>query len=156
MMRTPLQQRGATLLIALIMLVMLTLFAISAMNLSNVNLKIAGNFQSQATIESMAQVAIEQIITNPGNFSLTPVGQDICSDGSVKATGTCSGTPVGTVSAPVCNYSVIATGYTKKIGELAPQDNNWEIVASVTDPITKAKAVIHQGIRMRMLAGNCP
>lgn len=155
-MRTPLRQRGATLLIALIMLVMLTLFAISAMNLSNVNLKIAGNFQSQGAIEAMAQVAIEQILTNPENFSLTPAAQDICSDGSVKTTGTCSGTPVGNVTAPVCNFSVTATNYTKRIGELAPQDNDWEVVATVTDPVTSAKAVIHQGVRIRMLAGNCP
>ena len=41
------RQRGATLLVTLIMLVVLTLFAVTAFNLSSVNLKIVGNFQAQ-------------------------------------------------------------------------------------------------------------
>ena len=55
-----------------------------------------------------------------------------------------------------CNYSTVATGYTKKLGELTPEDTNWEVRASYTDPLTKAAAALVQGVAVRMLAGNCP
>ena len=34
-------------------------------------------------------------------------------------------------------------------------ENTWEVVASVTDSLTGAKAVYHQGVMIRMLA-TCP
>lgn len=139
-------QRGATLLISLIMLVVLTLFAVAGFNLSSVNLKIAGNYQAQKSMEAVAQQAIEQIISSAAAFD---------NPGAVAATLTVSGYTVN-VGTPVCNYAVEATGYTKKIGELIPEDTDWQIRADVTDPLSKAKAVIVQGIRIRMLAGKCP
>lgn len=138
-------QRGATLLVSLIMLVVLTLFAVAGFNLSSVNLKIAGNFQEQKFLEAVAQQAIEQVISTPTAFNLTPAVQTI----------TVSGYNVS-VSAPRCNYWVTAKGYTKKIGELTPEDTDWEVRASVTDAVTGAQAAIVQGVRMRALAGNCP
>ena len=41
------RQRGATLVIALIMLVLLTLFAVSSLNTANTNLRIVGNMQAK-------------------------------------------------------------------------------------------------------------
>lgn len=152
MMRGSIQrQRGATLLISLIMLVVLTLFAVAGFNLSSVNLKIAGNFQIQKYIEAIAQQAIEQVISTPTAFSLTPTGVCIPS-GTLPP---CAAGEV-TVSAPKCNYSAPAPGYSLKEGTLVPDDNDWEITATVTDTLSSAKATVTQGIRMRMLAGNCP
>lgn len=140
------RQRGATLLISLIMLVVLTLFAVAGFNLSSVNLKIAGNFQEQKTMEAAAQQAIEQFISTATAFSLTP---------PAPQTIAVSGYNVG-VSSPRCNYSATAKGYTKKIGELTPEDTDWEIRAAVSDPVTGAQAAIVQGVRVRLLQGNCP
>jgi hypothetical protein len=39
---------------------------------------------------------------------------------------------------------------------MATYDNVWEVVATVTDSLTGAKAVYHQGVKIRMLSGNCP
>lgn len=147
------RQRGATLLISLIMLVILTLFAVSGFNLSSVNLKITGNFQQQKTLEAAAQQAIEQVISTPTAFSLTPTAQTICVNGSG---GACTGGYNVTISAPTCNYTATAKGYTKKVGELTPEDTDWEFRASVSDPLTGAQAAIVQGVRIRVLAGNCP
>ena len=138
------RQRGATLIITLIMLVILTLFAVSGFNLSSVNLKIVGNFQQQKTMEAVAQQAIEQVISTASPFNLTPAASTV----------TVSGYSVA-VSKPVCNYDVTAQGYTKKIGELTPEDTDWEIQATVSDPLG-AQATIVQGVRVRLLAGNCP
>ncbi len=73
MMRNSIRrQRGATLLISLIMLVILTLFALAGFNLSSVNLKIAGNFQNQKFMEAVALQAIERVISTPTAFFPTP------------------------------------------------------------------------------------
>ena len=139
-------QRGATLLISLIMLVVLTLFAVAGFNLSSVNLKIAGNYQAQKSMEAVALEAIEQIISSAAPFN---------APAAVLPTLTVSGYTVN-VGTPKCNYAVEAKGYTKKAGEIVPEDTDWQIRADVTDPLSGAKAVIVQGIRIRMLAGKCP
>lgn len=144
------RQRGATLLVSLIMLVVLTLFAVAGFNLSSVNLKIAGNFQQQKAMEAAAQEAIEQVLSSSASFG--GAKQDISVfPYTVTVTG-----PAGGTTGPKCNYAVTAKGYTKKLGELTPEDTDWELRASVTDAISGARAVIVQGVRMRLLSGNCP
>jgi hypothetical protein len=145
MMKTHRHQRGATLLISLIMLVVLTMFALAGFNLSSVNLKIAGNFQIQRGMEAVAQQAIEQVLSTPTAFSLTPAAQTITVGGYNVA-----------VSAPACNYYRTATGYGKDIETLAPEDTDWEVRAAVTDTLTGAQATITQGVLIRLPKGNCP
>ncbi len=139
------RQRGATLIVALIMLVLLTLFAVSGFNLASVNLKIVGNFEQQKTMEAVAQQAIEQVISNPANFNLTPT----------PTTVVVGGYPVA-VSAPKCNYSSPAKGYSIKLGELTPEDTEWEIRAQVSHPLGAQVAIV-QGVSIRLSGpGNCP
>ena len=57
---------------------------------------------------------------------------------------------------PTCIDSQTATGYSAVAGNIIPQDNTWEIIATVSDPVTGATSVVHQGVEIRMLAGNCP
>lgn len=146
------RQRGAVLLVSLIMLVVLTLFALAGFNLSSVNLKITGNFQGQKAMEAVAQQAIEQVISSVSAFNLTPAASTVCVNGGFG----CLGGYNVAVSAPKCNYAAVAKGYTKKVGELTPDDTDWEIRAEITDPLTGAKAAIVQGVSIRMLAGSCP
>lgn len=68
-------QKGATLLVALIMLVLLTLFAISALNTSTTNLKVVGNMQARTEALNTAQQAVEQVLSMRDvntNFIKTP------------------------------------------------------------------------------------
>ena len=60
------------------------------------------------------------------------------------------------VSAPDCIDSRVATGYSAVVQNIIPEDNTWELVATVTDDVTGASSTIHQGVEIRMLAGNCP
>lgn len=147
------RQRGATLLVSLIMLVVLTLFAVSGFNLSSVNLKIAGNFQEQKRIEAAAQQAIETVISTPTAFSLAPTAQNVCVNGAGAG---CAGGVNVAVSAPQCNYAVTTKGYTKQLGSLTPEDTHWEVRAVATDATSGANAAIVHGLRIRLLAGNCP
>jgi len=151
-------QRGATLLVTLIMLVVLTLFAVTGFNLSSVNLKIVGNFQQQKDAEATVQDALERVLSSISLFSAPAA---VCLPSGAAPSGTPPNLVCGIatdvlIAKPKCNYSNVATGYTKKLGELTPEDTNWEVRASYTDPLTKAAAAVVQGVAVRMLAGNCP
>ncbi|MDQ3197317.1 MAG: hypothetical protein M3Q32_13390, partial [Pseudomonadota bacterium] len=74
-MMTHYRQQGSTLLVSLIMLIILTLFVVTAINVSNVNLKIVGNVQSKKTLEANAQQAIEQVLSSSAAFNLAPTAQ---------------------------------------------------------------------------------
>ena len=146
------RQSGATLLVTLVMLVILTLFAVTAFNLSGVNLKIVRNYQDQKSIEGVVQQAIEQIMSTVTIFT-APAATDVCVNGTG---GGCTGGYLVHIDKPTCNYLTPASGYTKKVGELTPEDTNWQVRASYTDAFSKANVVIVQGVAVRLLAGNCP
>jgi len=149
------RQEGATLFVTLIMLVVLTLFALSAFSLSSVNLKIVGNYQAQKETEALVARTIEQVMSTVTLFT-TPAAT--CLPSGAAPSGTplaCASTTDVLVEKAHCNYTAPAKGYTKKIGELTPEDTSWEVRASYTDPVTKASTAIVQGVGVRLLAGNC-
>lgn len=146
------RQRGATLVVSLIMLVILTLFAVSGFNMSSINLRITGNYQNQRMMDQVVQQAVEQVISSTGTFT-APATSTICVNGSG---GYCTGGFNVSIGAATCKYTTTATGYTKKVGELTPEDTDWEFRAEATDSLSGAKSAIVQGVRVRMLAGNCP
>lgn len=164
----PRRQRGATLLISLIMLVVLTLFAVTAIRTGNIGFKIVGNQQSQKLMEAAAQQAIEQVISNLANFDpvtviapSTTTTQYVCVNASagdppvaIPPTNCASGTQVAV--SPVRCISTKRSQYDSLTQPMATFDNVWEITATVTDSVTGAKATYHQGVKIRMLSGNCP
>lgn len=160
----PKSQRGITLLVTMVMLVVLTLFVVSAVRIANVNLRITGNYQWQKEAEMLADSALEQLISSSANFynsavqAGTAADQDVCTDGTLVAAGGCSlvNPRIGAVTKPRCTSSQPATGYTKKLNELVPDDNTWAVKAQLTDSFSGAKVTIHRGVTVRMLAGNCP
>ena len=149
------REQGATLLVTLIMLVVLTLFAVTAFNLSSVNLKIVGNFQVQKETEAAVQQAIAQVISTVGLFE-APAAISVCVPSGSTTLPCAANQHQITIERPRCNYTTAARGYTKRLGELTPEDTNWDVRATYTDAVTKAKAAIVQGIAVRMLSGNCP
>jgi len=68
----PRRQRGATLIVTLVMLIMLTLFAISAMNTSTTNLQVIGNMQTRHEGLRATQEAIEATLSTT-KFLETPL-----------------------------------------------------------------------------------
>lgn len=160
-------QRGMTLVISMVMLVILTLFVVSAIRIANINLRITANYQWQKEMEALADSSIEQLVSSMATFDNAAIqggtssAQEVCASGVVAAVGvTCTtltgSAAIGTVSVPRCYRTSVAPGYTLKIGELAPDDNEWLIKAAVTDPVTSAKVTVYRGITVRMLANNCP
>jgi Tfp pilus assembly protein PilX len=140
-----LNERGATLVVVLIMLVVLTLFAISGINLSNLNMKAVGNAQFRKAAEVAGQNAIEQALSSNTNFY---------SPKAPVAVAAPSGMTV-TVGNRVCLSSDVASGYSLA-QSIVPEDNYWEVPVTVVDNVSGASVAMHQGTRIRMLANNCP
>lgn len=176
MMVSKRRQQGATLFVALIMLVVLTLFAVTAINLSNTNLRIAGNMQAIAEAEAAAQQAIEQVVSN--NFTANPVAQnipiDINNDGTADYTAsipkpTCqSSKPLRNVdldSSIAADAKCLGSGAVSNSGIVSIASGGtgtqqswcykqqWDVQASVTDSRTGASVTLHQGVFVRVPAG---
>lgn len=141
-MRPMTSQRGATLLVSLIMLVVLTLFVISAINLTNVNLRIVGNMQIQKEIEAAAQQAIEKVISTSA-MTTGDVPVDINHDGTPDYSATVSKSCIGMKRSKDTDPTVFI------------YDSTWDVRSAVTDTRTSARTVIHQGVAV-LAGGACP
>lgn len=150
------RQRGATLIVGLIMLVLITLMMLTAFMLSSSNLKSVGNMQYRAEATAAANVAIEQVISSDAIF-ITPAAQTIVvGDYSVAvAIPKCLYTmpvvlpPSGGSADP--NAIILNVGSTG-----APEivtgylDTYWDIKATVQDGSSGASVEAHQGIRITL------
>lgn len=68
-------QRGATLVVGLIMLALITVLVTSAFTMSSTNAKAVGNMQFRDEAVAAANKAIEQVLSSP--FTNSPAGQEI-------------------------------------------------------------------------------
>lgn len=146
-MHTPHHQQGSTLLVSLIFLVVITLFGVSAINTSNLNLRIAANTQFQQQALAAAQLGIEQALGSVTTFT-APSVQTMALD--VNKNGTTDYT--ATVSAATCLSSKAAAGYSAEYCATGacPNDTNWELVSTVNDTATGAKVTLRQGVKVRL------
>lgn len=143
-------QRGATLVVALIMLTLITLLVVSAFTLSSSNLKAVGNMQARDESIAAANQAIELVISS--SFTDAPVGQEVNVD--IDKNGTTDYTV--TVAAPQCIKAVEVPNPDKCDEDLKPlcAENNWhttwDIRATVGNTATGAAVVVHQGARIKL------
>ena len=158
-MMLKLKQTGATLFVALMFLLIMTLFAVSSVNLSTVNLRIVGNMQAVRQMEALAQEALEYALSDSSRYGLAPntappvlalrTAQSVLETDDPDSNITISEYTV------TCLDAQTATGYSAAQENIIPEDTNWEIEVTATDNTTGASITLHQGIGMRMLAGNC-
>jgi Tfp pilus assembly protein PilX len=148
------RQRGATLLVVLVMLVMITLFVLSMIRLSNTNLRVVGNMQAQKALASSAQQAIEVNLSTIAFFNDAINNTGTWAGGLASKTTTINGYTI-TYTRPTCIYALPATGYSAT-SNISPEDTDWELTVSSTDPLTGATTSMAQGVKMRLPQGNCP
>jgi Tfp pilus assembly protein PilX len=170
------KQKGATLLVGMIMLVVLTLLVVFAIRSGNTNLKIAGNMQAQTEVSAATQQVIEQVIeqiklpatdisqikaqtfTVPaGNASYTVTVQAMSDKCLVEVPvlnadlNPTNPNDVPCFESPDEDKAITATGQlTTKPSACKTQQ--WEIEAGVTDVNSGAKATQLQGITIRVPA----
>ena len=168
------KERGATLLVSMIMLVVLTLLVVFAIRSGNTNLRIAGNAQSQAEADLATRQAIEQVmeqVNAVADPSLIPEQSVAVSTGPVSYTVTVQAMTTCILEKPVLNSTLDANSL-KDRPCFATQDDDkavqadgslptkpsecktqqWEIAAGVTDSTSAAKVSEVQGITIRVPA----
>lgn len=147
------RERGATLVVALIMLVLMMLMVTSAFMMSTTNLKAVGNEQFRAEATAAANKAIEQVLSSA--FADAPtadeIGVDIDNDDTDDYTVN--------IAVPQCIRSIenavsaAGRGSSTELGIAPPAatyNTLWEIDATVSDPASGASVRIRQGVMVRL------
>lgn len=142
-------QRGATLVVGLIMLTLITVMVASAFSLSSSNLKSVGNMQFRNEAVAAANKAIEQVVSS--SFTATPQAEtievDLNNDGATDYTvevAVPSCIRARTASDPTLSSVTLST----TMSMASTWNTVWNIVATVTDATTGAKVVTHSGVRV--------
>jgi len=110
--------------------------------------------QAQRQLEATAQKAIEDRITNLTFFEDAIADTGVWSDGIPSVQFTANAYVI-TVYRPRCTYSMPDEG-TSALNPLVPEGTAWDVRATASDPVTGGSVDVSQGVRMRMLADNCP
>jgi Tfp pilus assembly protein PilX len=145
------RQRGATLIIGLILLVLISLIVVNAVTLSSSNLKAVGNMQSRNESVAAANQAIERLISAQfyeavGTQTFTvDINGDGTDDYSVTlAQPVCLGWKQAAVAAPSDVEMPVTMQYA------AEYQTDWDVQANVTDGSTGASVEVHEGVRKRL------
>lgn len=144
------RQRGATMIVALIMIATITLLVVSSFTLSSTNLKSVSNMQARDEAIAAANQAIEQVISSNFTSSLPPdqeINVDINADGTNDYTVT--------VYTPTCvRAHLLSAARPTGIGIVMPSASgttwftDWDIRAKAEDAATGSKVFIRQGLRV--------
>jgi Tfp pilus assembly protein PilX len=158
------RQRGAVLIVSLIMLVVMTLFVISMLKTSIVELKIGGSSQVVALNFSNAEVAIDNFISrNDGRFAprfLTLAALGAGCDRNTVGPGPCNelppglqlGTAVRVVPTQInCGAAV---NYRDNMGAGALQAVQFDLLVEATATLG-GKMTLHQGLQTFATPGSC-
>lgn len=177
------RQRGAALIVSLIMLLLITLLAMSSFTLGKSNLQIVGNMQQRQQAFAAAQSAVATVISST-QFTATPtnavpvpctVANTVCvdadgdgvTDENVTVTVTCDSIqpiPISALDFTNPNDAGCLIGASQDPGVIGASNNNsmcsnsvWDVQASATDTVSGANAVIDQGVGVRVPASAvCP
>ncbi|MBS1134030.1 MAG: hypothetical protein H6R02_1171 [Burkholderiaceae bacterium] len=148
------RNRGAALVVGLIMLVLITLMLITALNLGTVNFRSVSNMQFREEAIAAANQAIDQVIgspfvNNPSAVAAAPINVDMDKDGTIDY--------VVRIALPQCVYAAQAFGADPSSLSLPASmtvastwNTVWDIQATVdsADNVGGAAVVIRAGVRV--------
>ncbi|TAK65663.1 MAG: hypothetical protein EPO19_16795 [Betaproteobacteria bacterium] len=165
------RQRGATLLVGLIMLVLLTLMAVTSFRLGKSNLQIVGNMQYRTETVRAAEEAVEAAISLPTSISVASTANvDVNADGTPDVA--VSITPVLVQAHVLTNASLnltdpdpakrqhgCALGQAQAFGVVGAAVGNslcartlYDLRVLATEASTNTSVEIHQGISVQVPA----
>ena len=157
-------QRGAVLIVSLIMLVVMTLFVISMLKTSIVELKIGGSSQVVALNFSNAEVAIDNFISrNDGRFAprfLTLPALGAGCDRNTVGPGPCNELPpslqLGTAVrvVPTQINCGVAVNFRDNMGAGALQAVQFDLLVEATATLG-GRMTLHQGLQTFATPGTC-
>ena len=177
------RQRGATLLVVMVILLAMTWFVLSGYRLSSQHLQIVGNSQDRQQGLAAAQRAIEETISSnlftkdPIAVAATPILTDIDGDGAADLSAVLTPPPacyrarvVKTSELDItipedlkCLQSssggggvavVAANLLPTSAGNSQCAKTEWDIAARVDDARSRTSLTVHQGVAIRAEATN--
>lgn len=145
----PKSQRGAVLVVGLILLGVIMLMAISAYRMSSSNLRSVGNLQFRNEAVAAANKAIEQVIGS--GFTNAPTAEtinvDLNNDGKADY--------VVSIDKPACIQATLAAATSPSSLSLGTAfaasstwNTVWDIKATVADTVSGASVKVHSGTRV--------
>ena len=174
------QQRGATLVISLIMLVLLTLLAVTSFNLGKGSLQTVGNMQHRNEAMAAAQETMEEVISTTRLFAnptaVIPAASSFCPSGGANNTKCIDTTRDGVtdvtvtiIPTPTCIKTEIVPNSRFSFGNDCHNGTNafsrcadtiWEVTVSAVDATTQAQYSVTQGMAVLVdrnaVSGACP
>lgn len=161
------RQRGATLLVGLIMLVLLTLMAVTSFRLGKSNLQIVGNMQYRSETVRAAEEAVEASISLPTSVTVASTANiDVNADGTpdvaVSITPTLVQAHVVTNAALNLNNPGelgCALGQAQAFGVVGAAVGNslcartlYDLRVIATEAATNTSVEMHQGVAVQVPA----
>jgi hypothetical protein len=143
-------QRGAALVVGMIMLVLITLMLVTALNLGTTNFRAMTNMQFRSEAIAAANEAIEQVISSP--FTAAPAAEAI----NVDLDNDTDTDYTVQVAAPLCVYAAEAFGADPSSVSLPVSmsaSSTWNTVWDLDASIDGADAANVSGTSMRVHAG---
>lgn len=171
------RERGAVLLVALVMLLLVTLMVVSSFNLTQTNLKVVQNMESRGQAKYAANAAIEEAISS-ARFLSSPnsVFEQSCEqanrkcydfngDGNVDIAVLLE-PPSCVIVLPIKNseLNIADPADTSCFIQGSPNsmcvNSVWEMRATARDLLTGAEVIVRQGVAVRATSNNiataCP
>jgi hypothetical protein len=172
------RQRGATLIVALILLVALAMLSVWSFNTSTTNLRVVGNSQARQEVVAAAQGAIEQTISSPlftqqpAEVAAAAIPIDVDGDGHADYQARLTPPPscyrvrvlkvneldpssasdracLGSSTNPGSGIETV--GSAPPTGDSLCADSEWNLRAVVDDARTNSTGAVNQGIAVRAL-----
>lgn len=164
------QQRGATLLVALVVLLLMTMTAVMSFNISRTNTLIVGNQQARQQVNDTARAALDEVMskTHFATSPSAPFGTSNSKSYDVDGNGSSDVTVVMTPAPCIKNYTILPVdpddttsqgcvgGQLQTMGVEGAATSGtlcadviWELSAVATDSVTEASATAVQGVRIR-------
>lgn len=136
------QQRGAALIVSLLMLLVMTVLATSAIRNSNVNLRIVGNQDASDEAENIAATSIEKVLSSIDYFKNPKSGVALANIQRIECV------------ADQVNADKDQSKYSKTWG-LKPENTVWEVESKHTSSATGASVTLIHGVQIQMVADSC-
>ena len=145
-----LRERGAALVVGLIMLVLITVMLLAAMNLSTTNFRAVSNMQFRDEAIAAADAAIQERMSS--NFNVVPTTStttvDINHDGTSEYTVTV--TPTCIEAKQVFNAPPSSLSLGPSMSATPVWNTSWDITATVTDATTGSNVAVSAGARVQL------
>ncbi len=144
-------ERGATLVMSLILLVLITLIVTTAFTLSTTNLKAVANMQARDEAIAAANKAIEQVFSS--TFTAAPTAEAI----NVDIDNDSTTDYVVNIATPTCIRATLDTPPTVSsvslgtaLSSVSTWNTVWDVEAEVEDNRSGARTIVNAGIRVTM------